>query len=271
MAANDKATDYFNFQPGHENILIHLGKEYPIQHRLGTFQAVGQGKRIYDPQYPKLLLIHVPVMDGKKAALRVAQYLSNPLSNMPGSPYATKDAKGNQIFIDSSVHQSADTEEYYLCMPADTECYGCGNQNTRHTSYEIEIAGWGPYPTNIAGSTIQDASYWKNSSEAHAKLTQACRGYIKSLWLSFDDKWKYALVPLVKAELNLDGSMKSPGCLMHRDVPYWDYAGNTGWKQPPIDNIKGGQHGDICEDFPWDTFFQIYATEINRASSGAIG
>lgn len=251
---SDTYKDYYNLT--HPNKWAIPGAFF---HRLGQFQAMGIGARKNKP-YPSIVILHVPVADYYKGsgidptAERVADYLANP---------------GEQRT--ASVHVCSDRDSFVLCQPFDSVCWGCANPNTAQESIEIEIAG-----------DVKTESYWR-SSDAILKYRQAAKAIKKGLQLSFGSDWKKYCPPLQKGALNFDGSLKTPGFLQHRDVPYWDeiiitenkkriktgkarVLKSPGWAQPPVDNIKAGQHSDINKDFPWDLFFKIAKEELSSKS-----
>lgn len=237
----DSANDYYNFT--HPHVLC---APDAYKHRLGNFQTCGTGRSTG----PRLAVLHVPVYEaivgpGKDdpTAEIVAKYLADPPENrLDAAKYGRRYA---------SVHATCDSDSYVLCLPADGKCWGCGNWITAEDSWEIEIGGMGTEPPD----------YW-NGEIGKAKLTQAARAHIKSIWLVYGDDWINKIVPPQKARIDATGRFVSAGWLQHRDVPYWT---GSAWAQPPEDNIKAGQHADIHKDFPMETFFMVLAAEVNRS------
>lgn len=237
----DSKQDYYNFTHPHS-----LCATDAFKHRLGDFQTCGKGRATG----PRLGILHVPVYEqivgpGKDdpTAEIVAGYLADPPENkLDAAKYGRRYA---------SVHATADTDSFVLCLPADSVCWGCGNFNTAEDSWEIEIGGMGTEPPE----------YW-NGERGKAKLTQAARAHIKSCFLVYGDEWAQKIVPPQKGKVDASGKQVISGWLQHRDIPYWN---GSAWAQPPVENIKAGQHADIHADFPIETWFGILAAEINRA------
>lgn len=255
MAINptDSPNDYYNFKT--PNYLVTSGKYQPVVHRLGSFPTVGVGNRKYNPGIPKVIVLHVPVADYFKqgtmdyTAENVALYLANPPENNPSSKYYRPGVKKVGY-----VHLTADRDSYVVCWPFDSVAWGCGNPNTYEASLEIEIGGMG----------TETPDYWRGA-DAALKFKQTAKGIIKGYQLAFGNDWKLYLPPFQIAELSNNGSVLKQGFTQHRDVPYYDYKKNV-WAQPPKDNILAGQHADICEGFPFDSFFKVLAQEINAVS-----
>lgn len=238
----DSAQDYFNFSHPHR-----ITRPGAFEHRLGKFQTCGGGQR-KPRRKPRIGILHVPVFDvpgnaGDFTAERVAAYLADPPENQDPKKYGARYA---------SVHATADRDSFVLCLPADSVCWGCGNFNTAAESWEVEIAGLGTEP----------GSYW-SGPDGTAKLTQAARAHVRASHLAFGDDWRTCIVPPQKGAVGFDGNLITPGWLQHRDIPYWNGAT---WAQPPEDNIRAGQHSDICADFPYEHWFSILANEINAGA-----
>jgi hypothetical protein len=239
---HDSANQYFNFMHPHRASTPGM-----FAHRLGAFQACGGGQRKGQPE-PRIGILHVPVFDvptlsGDFTAERVAAYLADPPENQNPAKYGLRFA---------SVHACSDRDSYVLCLPADSICWGCGNFNTAAESWEIEIAGLGTEP----------GSYW-SGPEGTAKLRQAARAHVKAAQLAFGEDWRRGIVPPQKGALDAIGKVTRPGWLQHRDVPFWS---GSSYAQPPEDNIRAGQHSDICADFPYERWFSILANEINAGA-----
>lgn len=241
MIATDKLEDYFNFTHPHR-----ISQPGAFQHRLGAFQTCGRGKRPRLP-YPSIGVLHVPVYDAggpsgdDLTAEIVAAYLADPPENQNPEKYGRRFA---------SVHACADRDSFVLCLPADAVCWGCGNFNTAEDSWEVEIAGLSTEPPG----------YWA-TEDGTKKLVQAARAHVTAAKLAFGDSWRLGLVPPQLGQVDEAGRVVRSGWLQHRDIPYWT---GTKWAQPPADNIRAGQHSDICAGFPWMHFFGVLAAEINK-------
>ena len=257
----DKPSDYYNFQ--NPNILVKLGKQPKFIHRLGQFDAIGIGKRPYASGTPSVGVLHVPVyedsylINGDDGAEVTARYLANPPENDPSTKYYQEYVQkyGREPRKVASVHATSDRDSFVLCLPADSICYGCGNQNTYKYSWEVEIAGTGN----------EDKEYWR-SEDAQKKFVQTAKAVVKSFQLSFGDKWKETIPPLQKAVLAPNGEVVTPGWTQHREIPYAAYTKEgrfIKWAQYP-ENLNYGQHGDIHPEFPFDLFFAIVRAEIAK-------
>lgn len=249
---HDKPSDYLNLTRPH-----FLALPGQFRHpRLGAFKTGGIGSRPYAPGMPRVGILHVPVMEtsaqAKRAgrddtAERCAKYLADPPENKPGNRWYKPGVqkKGN-------VHACTDRDSLWLCLPIDSQCWGCANPNTAKESYEIEIAGLGD----------EKPEYW-SGADARKKFVWAARAIIDAAQLVFDDRWREAIPPARRAVLRVDGSVKAPGWAQHRDVPIFSWREKR-WVQPP-ENIRYGQHADICEGFPWPAFFAVLNEELKNA------
>lgn len=262
MKPTDKASDYFNFS--NPNYVVQSGLVAKFVHRLGTFDCVGIGQRKIP--VPNAIILHVPVYDdpylanGDDGAEVMAKYLANPPENNPSTnyykDYLAKYKKPPRKI--ASVHACADRDSFILCQPADSVAYSNGNLNTYATSWDIEIAGLG----------TETPTYWK-SKDAELKLIQSAKAIIKSFQLSFGDEWESCIPPRQKAVFMPNGVVAVKGFSQHREVPYAVYLNGafSRWAQYP-ENLKYGQHSDICEDFPFDYFFKILDREIEQTKQG---
>jgi len=242
----DSVANYFNFNTRHHGCELQ-GIVY--RHRLGAFFTPGGGMR-QTGAIPAVGVLHVPVYDAGRSlgpdpsAEVVAKYLANPPENYDIPKHGARNG---------STHASSDRDSFVLLLPYDGDCWGCGNFYTARSSWEIEIAGTGE----------EKAAYWK-TDDARLKLVQAARAHIASCRLVFTgDDWKGALIPRQVAKLDNMGNVLEPGWTQHRDVPYFDKR--KGVFVPYPDNLLAGQHYDICEDFPFDFWFQILEEEIAKA------
>lgn len=253
----DSAADYYNFN--HPHLACPPGF---YVHRLGAFQTPGGGQR--KARAARLGILHVPIFDVGMAggadatAERVAQYLSDPPEN-----HGQQDPN---LMKYGCTHATADRDSFVLSLPLDGKCWGCGNLITAEESWEVEIAGFasapaGSWEASIPGIITRPGDFWKNPEETK-KLIQAAKAHIRAAKLVFGDEWRSGIVPPQKGAVDPIGRVITTGWLQHRDIPFWN---GRAWAQPPIDNIKAGQHSDICSDFPWDHWFSILAEEINRS------
>lgn len=239
----DSPNDYYNFTHPHR-----ITPAGAFLHRLGAFQTCGKGRRLRQDR-PLLGILHVPVFEaagasGDFTAERVAAYLADPPENQNPQKYGKRFA---------SVHATADRDSYVLCLPADTVCYGCGNIITAEDTWEIEIAGLGTEP----------GSYWEGP-DGTRKLEQAARAHVKAAQLVWGSEWATCICPPQKGAVDQTGRVTVPGWLQHRDIPFWD---GRRFAQPPVDNIRAGQHSDICADFPYEHWFAILADAINKGAT----
>lgn len=249
----DKPADYYNLVRPH-----YLARPDQFVHRLGTFKTGGIGSRPYPGGMPRVGVLHVPVIEASPAVKRqgnddtaevCARYLADPAENYPGNKWHREGVtkRGN-------VHACSDRDSYVLCLPMDSQCWGCANHNTAQESYEIEIAGLG----------TEGSVYW-SGSDARKKLVQTARAVIRGAKLAFDDRWEQAIPPARKAELHPNGAVRLSGWAQHRDVPIWS-GRERRWVQPP-ENIRYGQHSDICEGFPWQSWFDVLIQEVSNAKT----
>lgn len=237
----DNISDYYNFTHPHNAVGPGVFK-----HRLGNFQTPGGGQM---QGAPTVGVLHVPVADfynggADQTAEIVAKYLSAPPENY--EPH-----KHGGFIRTGCTHATSDRDSFVLCLPMDSVAWGCGNPNTGARSWEIEIAGWGK----------DTAEYWRGP-DARLKLIQAARAHIAAAKLVGGDEWKKWVIPAQKAVLNSYGVCLTPGWTQHREIPYWN---GYKWAQPPTDNLMAGQHYDICENFPYDVWFEVLNGEVNAA------
>lgn len=233
----DTKEHYFNFRHPHR-----WAKAGNFKHRLGNFRCKGRGKRKGHPM-PDVGVLHVPGAEivrrnGRDfTAERMAAYLADPPEKRS-----------------ASVHLFADRDSCIICLPFDSVAYGCGNKNTYERSIEIEIAG-----------TMREyRNYWRGL-DAEKKLRWAAKGVVYGSRLAFGVDWRRAIPSRNRAELAHNGGIVRPGWTQHREIPIWDKAKRK-YAQPPVENLKAGQHADICANFPYDVWFEMLESEIRLAA-----
>ena len=218
----DKKENYYLFMHQNPNRNI-------INHRLGNFKVSGLVRPA--GKYVKVIILHI--MDYDKYfpghedlnAERISDYFSK------CSEYA-------------SSHINVDRDSFDIMLPPDVTVTACANPNTAQESVEIEIAG-----------TFKDHAnpeYW-HTDDAKKKLINTAKA-LKQLKILCD----FDMPSLQIAKLNEFGNVIQSGFLQHRDVPIFKAGA---WHQYP-DNIKFGQHNDICQDFPSQILFDIISSEF---------
>jgi len=252
FSPQDKFQNYFNF------VLQKPGIQ-PRQTRLGKFSFAGDPIRKKNA-YPKDLqhiypaplvgVLHVPVaniVDKKTGKDNTAESVARYLASNP---------------VQASVHLNTDRDSFILSMPFDMITWHCANVQTHQFSIGIEMGGLGEGKDEYKG--VKGDAYW-STDDAIIKYRWVAKGTIEGFRLLYPKYWKDYMIPLQKAEVTENGSYKKSGWTQHREIPIWSKRLNKfNQNHSAGRNQVLGQHTDVCADFPWELFFEIFAEEMNR-------